>query len=178
MNTPTFDDEPVEDEEPWQIARLLASRHPHIVYWLLVGITFAVEMVCLAGFTESESPFAAVLALPLALLPLVFFGLAIDGTKRIMELRRLIVGKWRPERSDGVWQIQFTADGKVLFNDALTADYALFANLDLAISSEQVREVLEERVVSLDEKELIVHINGSVCRFSRLTPLKPKVGFG
>ncbi len=160
-------DEPAEDREPWQIAWLLAARHPHIVYWLLVGITFAVEMVCLAGFAEVGSSFAAVLALPLAFLPPVFFGLAIDGTKRIMELRRLIVGKWRAERANGVWQIQFTRDGKLLLNDALTAEYILFANLDLAISSEQVRAVLEERVVILEEDEMVVAVKGSVCRFSR-----------
>ena len=160
-------DEEPEDEEPWQIALLLAARHRHIVYWLLVGITFAVELFVSVGVAESGSPFATVLALPLAFLPLAFFWLAIDRTKRIMELRRLIVGKWRAERADGVWQIQFTRDGKLLLSESLTADYALFANLDLAISSEQVRDVLQERVVILEEDELVVVVNGSVCRFSR-----------
>ncbi len=157
----------MEDEEPWQIARLWAARHPHIVYWLLVGITFGVELFVSVGVAESESPFASVLALPLAFLPLAFFWLAIDRTKRVMQLRRLIVGKWRAERADGVWQIQFTRDGKLLLNDALTADYSLYANLDLAISSEQVRDVLEERVFIIEEDELVVVVNGSVCRFSR-----------
>lgn len=167
MNTPTFDDEPVEDREPWQIAWLWAARYAHIVFWLLVGITFAVELFVSVEVAESESPFAAVLALPLAFLPLAFLWLAIDRTKRVMELHRLIVGKWRAERADGVWQIQFTRDGKLVLNEALTADYALFANLDLTISSEQVRDVLEERVVILEENELVVVVNGSVCRFSR-----------
>lgn len=154
-------------EENWQISRKWAARHQHVVFWLLVAVTFAVELFCLAGVAESGMPFAAVLALPFAFLPLAFFWLAIDRTKRVMQLRRLIVGKWRAERADGVWQIQFTTDGKLLLNDALTADYALYANLDLGISSEQVRDVLEERVVILEEDELVVVVNGSVCRFSR-----------
>lgn len=161
---PANPDEEPDDTEPWQIAWLLASRHPYIVYWLLVGITFAVELFVSVGVAESESHFAAVLALPLAFLPLVFFWLAIDRTKRFMELRRLLVGRWR---ADGVWQIQFTRDGKLLLNDSLTADYALYANLDLGISSEQVQAVLGERIVSLGENELVLTVGGSVCRFNR-----------
>jgi hypothetical protein len=146
--------------EPWEVARRWASRHRHVVDWLLIAVTFP----------------AATLALPLAFLPLLLLGLAIERTKKFMELRRLIVGRWQTKRADGVWQLQFTDDGKVLVNDTLTADYKLFVNLDLTLSAQSVRDVMEERVVSLDEKELIVHMNGAVCRFTRLTPLKPKVG--
>lgn len=145
----------------------------------LVGVTFPIGLIVFVAVAATGQPLAAVCGVPFAFLPLVFFGLAIERTKKLAELRRLIVGKWQAKRADGVWQLQFTDDGKVLINDALTADYKLFGNLDLTLSAQNVRDVMEERVVSLDEKELIVHMNGAVCRFTRLTPLKPKaLGLG
>ncbi|MCY7300519.1 MAG: hypothetical protein LH616_15070, partial [Ilumatobacteraceae bacterium] len=165
--------------EPWEVARRWAARHRHVVYWLLIGVTFPIGLIVFVGVAATGQPLAAVCGLPFAFLPLVFFGLAIERTKKLAELRRLIVGRWQAKRADGVWQLQFTDDGKVLVNDALTADYKLFGNLDLTLSAQNVLDVMEEWVVSLDEKELIVHMNGAVCRFTRLTPLKPKaLGLG
>jgi hypothetical protein len=164
--------------EPWEVARRWASRHRHVVYWLSVALTFPLGLIAMLGVAASGEPLAAVCALPFAFLPLVFFGLATERTTKLAELRRLIVGKWQAKRADGVWQLEFTEEGKVLVNDTLTADYTLFVNLDLALSTPSVRDLMDEKVVSLDEKELIVHLNGAVCRFTRLTPLKPKVGLG
>lgn len=164
--------------EPWEVARRWASRNQHVVFWLLVGLTFPLGLIAMLGVAASGEPLAAVVALPFAFLPLVLMGFAVEKTKKLVEFRRLLVGKWEAKRADGVWQLQFTDDGKVLVNDTLTADYKLFVNLHLTLSAQSVRDVMEERVVSLDEKELIVHMNGVVCRFTRLTPLKPKVGLG
>jgi hypothetical protein len=56
----------------------------------------------------------------------------------------------------------------MLLNDALVTDFALFANYDLVVSSDQVRAVLGDRVVSLGEDELVPLLDGSVCRFTRV----------
>lgn len=156
-----------EEEEPWQVARRLASRHQHVVLWLLVGLTFPVGLICLVGVAASGTPLAAVIAVPFAFLPLVLMGFATERTKKLVELRRLVAGKWAARRPEGEWRLQFTGDGTLIMNDALTAGYVLYVNLDLVVTSAQIRAVLGERVVSLGEGELVVTLDGSVCRFTR-----------
>ena len=155
------------DEELWQVARRWASRHQHVVFWLLVGLTFPLELLCLVGVAASGSPLAAVVAVPFAFLPLVLMGFAVEKTKRFIEYRRRIVGVWQASRPDGAWRLQFTDEGTLILNDSQTTGYVLFGNLELVVASEQVRAVLGERVVSLGENELVLIVGGTVCRFTR-----------
>jgi hypothetical protein len=152
--------------EPWEVARRWASRHQHVVFWLLVGLTFPLGLIAMLGVAASGEPLAAVVALPFAFLPLVLMGFAVEKTKRFIEYRRLVVGKWLAKRPEGEWRLQFTDDGTLILNDALVARYVLYGNLELA-ASDQVRAILGERIVSLSEGELVVTVNGSVCRFTR-----------
>jgi hypothetical protein len=169
MASPILDDDPPEAEEPWEIAWRWASRHPHVVSWLLVGLTFPLGPLCLVGVAASGTPLTAVVAVPVAFLPLVMMGFATERTKKLVELRRRIVGRWVARRPDGEWWLQFTEDGALILNDALTAGYVLYGNLELVVSSEEVRAVLGERVVSLGEGELVLHVGGAVRRFARTT---------
>jgi hypothetical protein len=167
VTTPFSPDDPPDGEEPWEVARRWASRHQHVVFWLLVGLTFPLEVFCLVGVAASGTPLVAVVAVPVAFLPLIFMGFAVERTKKVIELRRLIVGKWRARSPEGEWWLQFTDNGTLIVNDMLTAGYVLCGNLELVVSSAEVRTILGERVVSLGESELILTLDGVVCRFTR-----------
>jgi hypothetical protein len=155
-----------EEVEPWEVARRWASRNQHVVFWLSVGLTFPLGLIAMLGVAASGEPLAAVVALPFAFLPLVLMGFAVERTKKLVEFRRLVVGKWQVKRPEGEWRLQFTDDGTLILNDAMVARYVLYGNLELA-ASDQVRAVLGERIVSLSEGELVVMVNGSMCRFTR-----------
>lgn len=165
-----LDEEPgteQDEEELWQVAMRWASHHQHVVLWLLVGLTFPLGPLCLVGVAACETPLAAVVAVPFAFLPLVLMGFAIERTKKLIDQRRRIVGKWVGRRPDGEWRVQFTDDGALILNDALTARYALHDNLELVVSSEEVRAVLGGQVVCLGENEIVLTLTGSVCRLTR-----------
>lgn len=42
--------------EPWEVARRWAARHRHVVYWLLVGVTFPIGLIVFVGVAATGQP--------------------------------------------------------------------------------------------------------------------------